>query len=966
MWEKLLFCFCAVMACIAGSAAAPRIAKDQTTNHHRSKRAAQAAIAKFAGEAAMDIGGKVVDALGDRIAEAVVENHQEKVVSGLEEYFSGQFDRADEEFDKVLSRGGDLLSGVGSDLKEAKLTMINGRGSNTGDTFSPPDQEIRMEFEHVDDSDEGTTDGITPISYPMGLGSVLMNGCFGTNYSTGDPCYEAFVPIEACANIIDGATFLGVGFDGRGEYSTDSRKKSLIQRSCNGLQGYKEFHVPDTMTVQGIYNTDVETYSFTSVEEYRQYLETKSSVTTATAMFQQEMNKVQGHLAKSGVFGLFYSVGVGFGVQWGSDSEASALSANSAASADLSEGTTQTFVAMLELNVYRYEIFLDFVTPEDLNLAFLRDFLGLPSTYFAIGADREFQNFLLRWGTHYITSAKFGGQLKIVKVKEATEEDNQSTFAQAAQADFKQLFSTYTSVQTQIKSSSWWHDQDFKTDSQLSSGSSSADSASQESLRDQAARVTTDYSNEFMIVQGGNQQIAAAITEFYTTAFGSELKSWLDSIEEFPKAFEFTMALITDLFDMNFDLLFPHGLLDYGCFGSKDLSVDDKGRRYYVEDSEDPNTSQQHANIRFCNFDTQERFTESVTNRRLALERAIAVYLEEGPFVSADFSIPAGEPGCETSELALLHDSNVGAPRWQDMISGGEFNVIFDLPADIPNFLVSKYAVRVKYVKHRWLTMRDGVHPHTYDGHRNGNSGDITWNKISVGGLVMTYDQDTGLFTVTPEDFEASSRVIPDLPDWINDMPVARAEYKSLLRHLSDTGGLDRGLVPCNLRWSNAHRIDATDGGKCIHFTAASEGDIFVVFASIPRDHESWLSVQISPDGVAMYKSLRLVTSQLERAAKGLGTATLYQSYFVCIKDDVEAGTTTVQYGKTPDSEERIVVWMDHQFDQVLSLHYYSFGSGAHPVKIMRVSQSDQPGDDFIACGAGLEKSGGRCVPRND
>ncbi|XP_078599632.1 uncharacterized protein LOC144874877 [Branchiostoma floridae x Branchiostoma japonicum] len=843
--------------------------------------------------------------------------------------------------------------------------MIHGRGTNTGDTYSPAGYELRMDFETNDDGDDDeldSSDGMSPAVYPMGVGPLLMNGCFQTNYAEGDPCYEAFVPIEACANIIDGATFLGVGFDGRGEYSTDSRKKSLIQRACEGLQGYKEYHVPDTMTVQGIYNTDAETYTFSGVEEYRQYLEDKSAVTSATAMFQQEMNKASGHGSGGFIFGLIASGGGGSSSQSGSDFQASGFQASSQASAQLSEASTRTFMAMVELNVFRYEIFLDFVGPENLNLAFLRDFLALPGTYFAIGADREFQKFILRWGTHYITSAKFGGQLKIIKTKEASSQDSQQTFATAAQSDFKKLFSTYSAQQTQTKSSSWWHEHETKRESATSTGTASSGTAESESAYESSAASEYEFSNEVLEVQGGDQKIAAAITEFYTTSFGNSLKDWLESIEEYPKAFEFRMLTVTDLLDMNYDSLFPHGVVDYGCFGRKTLTEDGTGRRYYVEDMADGNTTR--SEIRYCNFNEKRDIEEALTERRLALKRAIAVYLEEGPFLSSDFQIAAGAPGCETAELALLDESTVGAPSWQEMISGGEFKVIFSMPHSIPHFLDARAAVNVKFrsASDNWLTIREGSTPNLYDGHRNGNSGDVSRNKVSVGGLVMTYNENNGIFTMTEEDFEASSAAILNLPASINGMEIARAEYKSLLEQLSHHQSSTGGQMPCNLQWSNSHRIDPTDGGKCIHFTAASEGDIYLVFAGVPKDHQTWVTVEISTSGVAMYKAMRLAVTQLDKGAKGLGSNTLYQSYFVCVTEDVTESLTTVQFGKTPDNEDRGHVWLDYQFPSVLSLHYYAFGSGEHPVKLMGVNQIFKPGDLNVVCREGTVREGDRCV----
>ncbi|XP_035682436.1 proprotein convertase subtilisin/kexin type 5-like [Branchiostoma floridae] len=88
----------------------------------------------------------------------------------------------------------------------------------------------------------------------------------------------------------------------------------------------------------------------------------------------------------------------------------------------------------------------------------------------------------------------------------------------------------------------------------------------------------------------------------------------------------------------------------------------------------------------------------------------------------------------------------------------------------------------------------------------------------------------------------------------------------------------------------------------------------------------------------------------------------LYQSYFVCVEEDLEQSTTTVQFGKTPDNEDSGHVWLDYQFHDVLSLHFYAFGSGEHAVKMMGVSQAFKPTDLNIVCREGTVKEGDRCV----
>ncbi|KAI8493883.1 hypothetical protein Bbelb_282300 [Branchiostoma belcheri] len=314
-----------------------------------------------------------------------------------------------------------------------------------------------------------------------------------------------------------------------------------------------------------------------------------------------------------------------------------------------------------------------------------------------------------------------------------------------------------------------------------------------------------------------------------------------------------------------------------------------------------------------------------MTKRRMALQRAVTVYLEEGRILSSDFLLPAGEAGCETAMLAFLQEDNTGVPTWEDMTGGKEFTVVFDMPYDILGILQAQDVLTLNFYRHKWFSTRKGSVPHLYDGYKNGGSNDVQAKKVSVQGLVMTYDEGTGVFTVTDDDFTASATLLTDLPEWVKGRDVARAEYKQLLNHLSQQR-------------------------KCIHFTAASEGDIFVVFASIPQNHETWIYVQISPEGVALYKALRLQTTQLNDDAGGLGSATLYQSYFVCVTEDVDEMTT-----------ERPHVWLSFTFNEVASLRYYSFGSGESPVKVMGLSLLDKPAKDFIICREGTEMINGVC-----
>ncbi|KAJ7378596.1 hypothetical protein OS493_021896 [Desmophyllum pertusum] len=143
------------------------------------------------------------------------------------------------------------------------------------------------------------------------------------------------------------------------------------------------------------------------------------------------------------------------------------------------------------------------------------------------------------------------------------------------------------------------------------------------------------------------------------------------------------------------------------------------------------------------------------------------------------------------------------------------------------------------------------------------------------------------------------------------------------------------GYLPCNVKWANAMRFDPSDTeGKCLHFTASSKGNLFVIFSAIPDDKDSWYYVEISPRGVAIFKSQRLVVSTVDVSAVGLGADILYQSYFVCVKETSEH--TVIEYGKSQGTTETGNVYLtmiDRENPQ--SVRFFSYGNGEETLEIV-------------------------------
>ncbi|XP_078589031.1 uncharacterized protein LOC144869531 isoform X2 [Branchiostoma floridae x Branchiostoma japonicum] len=814
---------------------------------------------------------------------------------------------ADDTVDKIFAltehdkKDEEGANGDGGDHEiKAEVDFVPDKGMVEDDMFAPPGMHMKVDVEEDPGKDSEPDGSSQPMafSYPVGMGSALMNGCFGTGYGPGDPCYDLKVAEPACYNMMEGCGYIGVGFDGRGDYNSRSRRKTVVQRNCKNRATYHDEDVPDNMNVHGIFDTDVSSYVFESREAYRHSLQMKA--------------------------GMSFS---GFGFQGAVESAYGKSTSNE----------KQSFMSLIQCNVVRYEIFLDEISPDTLSLPFLRDFLSLPKHF--IEGKAQLQKFILRYGTHFIKSATFGGSFKLFKTQEASQTESLEDFSIQAQASYNSLF--------------------FNAGGHAGFGMSSGSSSSSKT------------SSTHVTIEGGDQEVASIVADFYSTGFKDTFTEWLKSIPTFPKPIEMFMGTMSELLNLNYRLLFPFDIGDAasGCFSENLRTEEGTGRKYYevaklVNKTHGVETVNEK---RYCDFTSAERFEEAMDRKRLALERAIVIYMEEGPVPTTDFHLKGGKPGCTTQALKLRGGAaGTTYPTWLELINGDTYRIIFDLPESINYDLQKNTEAFLVFARNRWNCHGPGADVHLYDSYVNGGSGDTNNKKVSCFGFVMTYVESTGTFSVTPQDQEASKQELKNLPRNYANKDVASAEYISPLEHSQAKGGAMASIVeaPCTVKWSNSYQIKpAEEGGRCLYFFAASAGDIFVVFSAIPRDKTTWYHVQISFQGVALYKGMQLVKYEGAKKARSLGDPKLFQPYFICLEEDNEKMQTYIKYGIGSDTSEKGLVYMVYiDKSPPLGIRFYSFGTGENDLEIMdaRVIEGGATGE--MECSGGTVLEDGICV----
>ena len=82
---------------------------------------------------------------------------------------------------------------------QVELDIDPQKGWQTEDLVVPAGLHItsRLSTDKVASEPEGES-AERPSVYPFGVGGVLMNGCYGTGYEPGDPCYSSQITTTLC------------------------------------------------------------------------------------------------------------------------------------------------------------------------------------------------------------------------------------------------------------------------------------------------------------------------------------------------------------------------------------------------------------------------------------------------------------------------------------------------------------------------------------------------------------------------------------------------------------------------------------------------------------------------------------------------------------------------------------------------------------------------------------------------
>merc|ERR1719309_223335 len=181
------------------------------------------------------------------------------------------------------------------------------------------------------------------------------------------------------------------------------------------------------------------------------------------------------------------------------------------------------------------------------------------------------------------------------------------------------------------------------------------------------------YFLDDITAEGGSQMIASILSDAYRGGFKEEFKSWLASVDKYPKGYDFKFGELSDILKLNW-----RGLITTGVVPCWDLEgwLDEDGVLMYHSTTVGEDGSRKTM-IKRCLYRDADDFQTKMEQKRLSLTRAIDVYTADGGRSTTEMSIDGGGVGCEQKKF--VH-SEIG---YKDLIDGRMYRVQFDLTHDI-------------------------------------------------------------------------------------------------------------------------------------------------------------------------------------------------------------------------------------------------------------------------------------------
>lgn len=216
-----------------------------------------------------------------------------------------------------------------------------------------------------------------------------------------------------------------------------------------------------------------------------------------------------------------------------------------------SEIERSKLLTLFEINVIRYALSVETMQPDYIDPFFLVDFMTLPESYFEPNAVEKYQKFIFRYGTHYIHSAQFGGQVLFENTRVVDTDADVNEIAKKAWQETQSAFGSSVSLGGSASINGASLGGGIKSDSiNVESGV-----RRDESLQRETTKKERKWINMLLQTQGGDVKVASLITRLESNT-GPELIDWLKSISKYPKAFKIKMKPISELIDFNVRDLF--------------------------------------------------------------------------------------------------------------------------------------------------------------------------------------------------------------------------------------------------------------------------------------------------------------------------------------------------------------------------------------------------------------------------